>query len=165
MCGRLTQGPSNPWIHSWVQGLGFKGQPPPSPNSLSFALSPSLFLYLSFSFSLSYTRTLSLWDLRKRCFHWGTDSWDGSKAGSYLARHSSQFENHHLTEMCCGSKAGRYLRLMDSCITQLRLKDLLEPVTRVNNKKKKHLEGRVYGLRIWGLVCPVQGLGCKRGHG
>jgi len=28
-------------------------------------------------------------------------------------------------------RAGSYLRLIDSCITQLRLKDLLGPVTRV----------------------------------
>ena len=33
--------------------------------------------------------------------------------------HSSQFENNHLTEMCIGSDAGSYLRLIDSCITQL----------------------------------------------
>jgi len=48
-------------------------------------------------------------------------------------RHSSQFKNHHSTEMCSGSEAGSYLRLTDSCITQL--KDLLGPVTREKKKK------------------------------
>ena len=36
-------------------------------------------------------------------------------------------------EMCCGTEAGSYLRLIDYCI---RLKDLLGPVTRVKKKKK-----------------------------
>jgi len=31
--------------------------------------------------------------------------------------------------------AGKYLRLIDSCITQLKLKDLPGPVTRVKKKK------------------------------
>ena len=29
------------------------------------------------------------------------------------------FKNNHSTEMCSGSEAGSYLRLIDSCITQL----------------------------------------------
>ena len=29
-------------------------------------------------------------------------------------------ENNHFTEMCCGTEAGSYLRLIDSCITQLK---------------------------------------------
>ena len=41
------------------------------------------------------------------------------------------------------SEAGSYLRLIDSCITQLRLKDLLRPVTRVKKKKKKRRRLRV----------------------
>jgi len=28
--------------------------------------------------------------------------------------------NNHFTEMCCGTEAGSYLRLIDSCITQLK---------------------------------------------
>ena len=43
----------------------------------------------------------------------------------------------YFTEMCCGTEAGSYLRLIDSCITQL--KDLLGPVTRVTKKKKDEL--------------------------
>ena len=31
-----------------------------------------------------------------------------------------QFENNHLTEMCSGTEAGSYLRLIDSCITQVK---------------------------------------------
>ena len=34
-------------------------------------------------------------------------------------RYSSQFENKYFTEMCSGSEAGSYLRLIDLCITQL----------------------------------------------
>ena len=30
-----------------------------------------------------------------------------------------QFENNHFTEMCSGSEADSYLRLIDFCITQL----------------------------------------------
>jgi len=40
----------------------------------------------------------------------------------------------HSTEMCSGSEAGSYLRLTDSCITQLKAQG---PVTRV---KKKDLD-------------------------
>ena len=32
----------------------------------------------------------------------------------------SQFKNNHFTEMYSGSEAGSYLRLIDSCITQLK---------------------------------------------
>ena len=53
----------------------------------------------------------------------------------------------HFTEMCCGTEAGSYLRLIDSCITQLiRLKDLLGPVTRVKKKGGHH--HRVGGLAV-----------------
>ena len=30
------------------------------------------------------------------------------------------YESNHFTEMCSGSEAGLYLRLIDSCITQLK---------------------------------------------
>jgi len=33
---------------------------------------------------------------------------------------SAQCKNSHLTEMCCGTEAGSYLRIIDSCITQLK---------------------------------------------
>ena len=35
-------------------------------------------------------------------------------------RTRSAFKNNHFTEMCCGTEAGSYLRLIDSCITQLK---------------------------------------------
>jgi len=47
--------------------------------------------------------------------------------------YSAQFKNNHFPEMCCGSEAASYSRLIDSCITHLkaqgpslslRLKDL-----------------------------------------
>jgi len=31
-----------------------------------------------------------------------------------------QFKNNHFTETCCGTEAGWYLRLIDSCTTQLK---------------------------------------------
>jgi len=34
--------------------------------------------------------------------------------------HSSHFKNNHFTEMRCDAEAGSYLRLIDSCITQLK---------------------------------------------
>ena len=34
--------------------------------------------------------------------------------------YSSQLKNNHFTEMCCCTEAGSYLRLIDSCITQLK---------------------------------------------
>ena len=37
-----------------------------------------------------------------------------------LPAHSSQFENNHFTEICCGTEAGSCLRLIDSCITPLK---------------------------------------------
>jgi len=45
-------------------------------------------------------------------------------------------KNNHSTEICSGSEAGSYLRLIDSCATQL--KDLLGPATRVNKEKKRN---------------------------
>jgi len=38
---------------------------------------------------------------------------------SHLLWESEAFENNYLTEMCSGSEAGSYLRLIDFCITQL----------------------------------------------
>ena len=35
-------------------------------------------------------------------------------------QHSSQFKKNHSTEMCSGSEAGSYLRLIYSCITRLK---------------------------------------------
>jgi hypothetical protein len=32
-----------------------------------------------------------------------------------------QFENNHCTQMCRGNEAGSYLRLIHSCITQLKI--------------------------------------------
>ena len=45
---------------------------------------------------------------------------NAARAGESSADcHSSQFKNNYFTEMCSGSEAGSYLRLIDFCITQL----------------------------------------------
>ena len=41
------------------------------------------------------------------------------EASQFPDRYSSQFKNNYFTEMCSGSEAGSYLRLIDLCITQL----------------------------------------------
>ena len=38
---------------------------------------------------------------------------------NYLTTGECQFKNNYFTEMCSGSEAGSYLRLIDFCITQL----------------------------------------------
>ena len=43
----------------------------------------------------------------------------------------------YVVEMCCGTEAGSYLRLVDSCITQL---EAQEP-SRTCNKSKEEDEG------------------------
>ena len=43
------------------------------------------------------------------------------KRNRSAVRYSSQFQNNHSTEMCSGSETGSYLRLIDSCITQLKV--------------------------------------------
>ena len=54
--------------------------------------------------------------LPRKCFEWP----DSAVFPACTARHSSQFQNNHLTEMCSGSEAGSYLRRIDCCITQLK---------------------------------------------
>jgi len=52
---------------------------------------------------------------------------------------SSQLENNHFTEMCCGTEAGSYLRLTDSCITQLKVQG---PSRTCNeSKEEEHVLG------------------------
>ena len=50
-----------------------------------------------------------------------------------LLGYSSQFKNNYLTEMCSGSEAGSYLRLIDLCITQLSNKEAPVQVPRAND--------------------------------
>jgi len=52
-----------------------------------------------------------------------------------LVQHA-RVRNNHFTEMCCGTEAGSYLRLIVSL--SIRLKDLLGPVTRVKKKTGSH---------------------------
>jgi len=50
----------------------------------------------------------------------------------------SQFENKRFTEMCCGTEAGSYLRLIDSWITQLKAQG---PSRTCNESKEEEEEG------------------------
>ena len=46
-----------------------------------------------------------------------------SDLSSCTDRCSSQFKNRYLTEMCSGSEAGLYLKLIDFRITQLQARE------------------------------------------
>jgi len=50
--------------------------------------------------------------------------------------YSSQFKSNHFTEMCCGTEAGSYLRLIDSCITQRKA----QGPSRICNESKEEEE-------------------------
>ena len=64
-----------------------------------------------------------VWGLGCRVWGLGFRVWGlGLPGAPILARtdrYSSQFKNNYVAEMCSGSQAGSYLRLIDSCITQL----------------------------------------------
>ena len=65
-----------------------------------------------------------------------------------------QFENNYDTEMCRGSEAGSYLRLIEFLYhSTLGL--------RVIKKKKKHLRVLVFGLRVQGSGWRVQDSGFR----
>ena len=61
---------------------------------------------------------------------------------------SSQFENNYFTEMCSGSKAGSYLRLIDFCITQRKA----QGPSRTCNESKEQPLGRNMKRFRGGLV-------------
>ena len=54
---------------------------------------------------------------------------------------------HYLTEMCCGSEAGSYWRLKDSCITQLEDQES----SRTCNESKEEEEENITELSEKGL--------------
>jgi hypothetical protein len=67
--------------------------------------------------------------------------------GAVLIWYSSQFKNNHYTEIHCGSEAGSYLRLIDSCITQLKFQgpsracnesneDIQDPVLAASTRRR-----------------------------
>ena len=60
------------------------------------------------------------------------------------SRYSSQFKNNHFAEMCCGTEAGSYLRLIDFCITQLKA----QGPSRTCNESKEEEEEGVSGKRV-----------------
>ena len=64
--------------------------------------------------------------------------------------------NNHLAEMCSSSEAVSYLRLIDSCITQLKA----QGPSRTCNESKKEEED--LGLQFSNSACRVQSLGIDR---
>jgi len=61
------------------------------------------------------------------------------------------FENNHFTEMCCGTEAGSYLRLIDSCITHLKAQ---RPSRTCNERKEEEKKKSVNGAKQEPLLSP-----------
>ena len=53
--------------------------------------------------------------------------------------HTPAVQNNHFTEMCCGTEAGSYLRLIDSFITQIKA----QGPSRTCSESKKEEEGNL----------------------
>ena len=53
--------------------------------------------------------------------------------------------NDYFTEMCCGTEAGAYLRLIDSCITQLKAQG---PSRTCNESKEEEKEEHLHPDQI-----------------
>ena len=51
------------------------------------------------------------------------------------------FEGNHFTEMCCGTEAGAYLRLIDSCITQIKAQGPSRTCHEREEEEEKKLRG------------------------
>jgi hypothetical protein len=81
-----------------------------------------------------------------------------STPASRVRRLTSQFENYYFTEMCSGSEAGEYLRLMDFVYrSTLGLREV---------KEKKKFDLFVSGVlsarsRLWGFGLQVWGSGFR----
>ena len=56
-------------------------------------------------------------------------------------------KNNHFTGMCCGTEAGSYLRLIDSCVTQLRAQG---PSRTCNQSKEEKKDSRTSDIRACG---------------
>jgi len=59
-------------------------------------------------------------------------------------------DNNHFTEMCSGSEAGSYLRLIDSCITQLKAQGSSRTSSLISST-------RAESVRICGIKPPCSG--------
>ena len=59
--------------------------------------------------------------------------------------YSSQFKNNHFTEKCSGSETVAYLRLIDSCITQLKAQG---PSRTCNESKEEEEAGECPAFRV-----------------
>jgi len=73
--------------------------------------------------------------------------------------YSSQSKNSHFTEMCCGTEAGSCLRLINSCITQLKA----QGPSRTCNESREEKQGcRIDHWSNRGSKCPrLQGAGFR----
>ena len=60
-----------------------------------------------------------------------------------------QFKNNHFIEMCCGTEAGSYLRLIDSCMTQLKAQGPSGTCDERKEEKKKYQAQGSGGFRSW----------------
>ena len=58
--------------------------------------------------------------------------------------------------MCSGSQVGSYLRLIDSCITQLKAQGLSGPVTRLKKKRQKKKKKKVKSLGAGFITCSIE---------
>ena len=68
-------------------------------------------------------------------------------------------DHNHFTEMCCGSEAGSYARLIDSGITQRKAQG---PSRTCNERGKKERTCFCTGdEEPWGLGVGVEGDGCR----
>ena len=54
----------------------------------------------------------------------------------------------HLTKMCSGSEAGSYLRLIDSCITQLKAHGPSRTCNESKEEEEEKLPGKVYTVSL-----------------
>ena len=71
-----------------------------------------------------------------------------TKASDPPRAHAHHFKNNDFTEMCCGTEAGSYLRLIDSRITQIKA----QGPSRTCNESKEEVRIFDAGLRVQGLV-------------
>jgi len=81
-----------------------------------------------------------------------------------LASTHSHFKNNYFAEMCSGSEAGSYLRLIDFCITQQRRREACLGESRGDDE---HGDAGVHAFahqlpsRVQGSGFRVQGAGCR----
>ena len=70
---------------------------------------------------------------------------------TFLLEARKYLQHNHSTDMCSGSKAGSYLRLMDSCITQLEAQGLSRTCNESKEKEALRLGFWISGFGFWGF--------------